>query len=176
MKRLWGKVGLLAIAAAVGAAQLGWSQQVAPGEKPPAHTQPPAADANSLTVDVVGKLFSEDQSNLQDYWPSLEQKTKDTWLAAMPPIAQPPQSMGGTVSILCVVHTDGSVSGMSLEEKSGKVALDRAAWAAIRRSAPFDAFPSGISTDKVKVRFTFSYNGGIPVAPAVDGVKKKPGS
>ncbi|HEY1809663.1 MAG TPA: energy transducer TonB, partial [Acidobacteriaceae bacterium] len=130
---------------------------------------------NSITVDVVGRLFSEDQTNLNDYWPALEKKTKDAWLSLMPAEAQPPQSAPGTVRILCVVHTDGSVTGMAMEQKSGKAPLDRAAWAAIRGSAPYDPFPSGISTDRVKVRFTFLYNGGNAVTPMVDGVRKKPG-
>ncbi len=135
----------------------------------------PQPAQNSITVDVVGQLFSEDQTNLNDYWPALEKRTKDTWLSLMPEQAQPPQSLPGTVRILCVVHTDGSVTNMVLEQRSGKAALDRAAWAAITRSVPYDAFPSGISTDKVKVRFTFLYNGGTVVTPMVDGVRKKPG-
>ena len=174
MKRLWVKALVLGITGLLGAAPAGWSQQQnAPADKPAAKA--PESDANSITVDVVGQLFSEDQSNLQDYWPALEKRTKDTWLALMPAQAQPPQSVGGTVRILCVVHTDGSVSNMALEQRSGKVALDRAAWAAITRSAPYDPFPSGISTDKVKVRFTFSYNGG-GAAPVVKGIPPKPGS
>ncbi len=154
-----------------GAAHLGWSQQNPPA---PQTAAPPAAepDQNSMTLAVVGRLFSEDQANLKDYWPALEKRTKDTWQGIMPAVAQPPQSVGGTVRIVCVVHTDGSVTDMTLEQRSGKAALDRAALAAIRQSAPFDAFPSGISTDKVRVRFTFLYNGGTTVAPPVDGVKK----
>lgn len=165
---------MLTILAALGAAQAGWSQrQITPGNPPAA--QAPKPDQNSITVDVVEKLFSEDQSNLQAYWPAMEQRAKETWLSLMPAIAQPPQSAAGTVSILCVVHTDGSVSNMTLDQKSGKPALDRAAWAAITRSAPFDAFPSGISIDRVRVRFTFSYNGGIPVGPPVKGTRGKSG-
>ena len=173
MKLLLGKVLVLAVAAAPGAAQAGWAQKAAAGDKPPAQAQ--ESRPNTLTVDVAGKLFSEDQSNLQSYWPAVEQRTQDTWLAALPAIALPPQSAAGTVTVLCVVHTDGSVSNMALEQKSGKAALDRAALAAITRSAPYDAFPSGISTDRVRVRFRFSYNGGTPPALEVDGVRKKPG-
>jgi TonB family protein len=174
MKLACGKALLLGMGVALGAAQVGWAQQDAPAADAPA-TQAPASAQNSMTVDVVGHLFSEDQSNLSDYWPTLEKRTKDTWLGLMPEEAQPPQSLPGMVRILCVVHTDGSVTNMVLEQKSGKTALDRAAWAAITRSAPFDAFPSGISTDKVKVRITFLYNGGTVVTPMVDGVRKKPG-
>lgn len=173
MKRRWSKVWVVAVVAVLGAAQAGWSQQTPPANKPAA--QAPEADANTLTVEVAGKLFSEDQSNLQDYWAALQQKTRDAWQAAMPAIAQPPQSAAGTVKILCVVHTDGSVSGITVEQKSGKPALDRAAWSALSRSAPFDAFPSGISTDKVRLRFTFSYNGGTAVVPLARGAGPKAG-
>ncbi|MFZ0630197.1 MAG: TonB family protein [Acidobacteriaceae bacterium] len=163
MRMTYGKALLLGAAIVLAATPAGWSQQNAPVAKPAA--QAPKSDPASLTVDVVGRLFSEDRSNLRDYWPALEQRTKDSWLAAMPDEAQPPQSTAGTVRIFCVVHTDGSVSGMTLEQKSGKAALDRAAWAAITGSAPYDPFPSGISTDHVKVRFTFVYNGGTQATP-----------
>lgn len=171
MKLTYARALALGTLLLMGGSYLGWSQQNPP---PPKTAVPPAAepDQNSMTVNVVGRLFSEDQANLKDYWPAIERRTKDAWQRVMPALAQPPQSVGGTVRILCVVHTDGSVTNMTLEQRSGKVALDRAAVAAIRQSAPFDAFPSGISTDKVRVRFTFLYNGGTVVAPSIDGVKK----
>jgi TonB family protein len=173
MTLTYGKALALGVALLLGAGHTAWSQQGgAPASPPPDKKAAPVpeSDQNSITLDVVGHLFSEDQSNLKDYWPALEKRTKDTWLGVMPAVAQPPQSMGGTVRILCVVHTDGSITDMTLEQRSGKAALDRAAWAAIRRSAPYDAFPSGISTDKVRVRFTFLYNGGTPAVPKVNGV------
>lgn len=175
MKLAHGTALVLGTAMALGAVQTGWSQQqAAPADKAGAQVAPqaPASEPNSITVDVVGHLFSEDQTNLQGYWSALEKRTQDTWQGLIPGEAQPPQSMPGTVRILCIVHTDGSVSNMQLEQRSGKTPLDRAAWAAITRSAPFDAFPSGISTDKVKVRFTFLYNGGSTVIPLVKGVPK----
>lgn len=171
MKLPYGTALILGMAMALGT-QAGWAQQQdAPADKAPA-AQAPESDQNSITVDLVGKLFSEDQTNLTDYWPALEKRTKDTWLAVMPAEAQPPQLVPGTVRIQCVVHTDGRVTNMVLEQRSGKVQLDRAAWAAIQRSAPYAAFPYGISTDQVKVRFTFLYNGGTVVTPKVDGVRK----
>lgn len=170
MKLLCGKALVLGITMVLGAAPIAWSQQDAPADK--SAPQAPQSDQNSITVDVVGHLFSEDQTNLQDYWPALEKRTNDRWTSLMPAQAQPPQSVAATVRILCVVHTDGTVSNMSLEQRSGKPALDRAAWAAIAGSAPYDSFPSGISADKVKVRFTFLYNGGAAATPLVKGVPK----
>ncbi|MGA8531457.1 MAG: energy transducer TonB [Acidobacteriaceae bacterium] len=170
MKLLCGKALVLGITLALGASPVGWSQQKAPADK--SAPQTPDTDQNSITVDVVGHLFSEDQANLRDYWAALEKRTNDTWTALMPASVQPPQSVAGTVRILCVVHTDGSVSGMTFEQRSGKAPLDRAAWAAIQRSVPYDAFPSGISTDRAKVRFTFSYNGGAALTPLVKGVPR----
>ncbi|HEX3663023.1 MAG TPA: energy transducer TonB [Acidobacteriaceae bacterium] len=173
MKLAYGTTLVLAMAMALGVPPGRAQQQAAPADQTAA--QAPEADQNSLTVEVAGHLFSDDRANLKDYWATLEQRTKDSWLAMMPAEAQPPQSLPGTVRILAVVHTDGSVSNLMLEQRSGKEPLDRAAWAAITRSAPYDAFPSGISTVKVKVRFTFSYNGGTVVTPMVDGVPNKPG-
>jgi TonB family protein len=171
MKLAYGTALALGMAMTLGL-QAGWAQQPkAPADKG-AEVQAPESAPSSITVDVVGKLFSEDQANLKDYWSALEKRTNDTWQTVMPAEAQPPESEPGTVRILCVVHTDGRVTNIVLEQRSGKVLLDRAAVAAIQRSAPYDAFPYGISTDRVKVRFTFLYNGGTVVTPLVKGVPK----
>lgn len=171
MKVTYGIALALGAAVALGAAQPVWSQEdTTPGKDASAQEAVPAQ--NSITVEVAGHLFSEDQKNLQDYWPTVEKRTKDTWLSVMPTEAQPPKSEPGTVRIECVVHTDGRVTNIVLEQRSGRAALDRAASAAITRSAPFGPFPYGISTDHVKVRFTFLYNGGAEATPMVDGVRK----
>lgn len=174
MRLQWCSALVLGTAAMLGAGQLAHAQrQIAPGGPPAA--QAPEADPNNVTVDALGKLFSEDRANLTDYWPAMEKRTKETWLSLLPAEAQPPRSVGGTVRILCVVHTDGTISGMSFDQRSGKPALDRAAWAAVLRSAPYDAFPYGISTDRVKVGFTFTYNGGTTITPLMKPPPKKPG-
>lgn len=136
----------------------------------------PVPDPESLRVELLNQIPSVDRSNLHDYWASVESRTKDRWIQELPELAKPPVSTPGLVKIDCWLHTDGRVTNMVLEHPSGKVALDRAAWAAITGSVPYDAFPYGISVPQVKVRFTFTYNGGVGGAPpgALPGGVKLP--
>lgn len=152
----------LAVTGLLAGPPAGWAQpQAAPVAKgAPAQTS--EDNPNTVEVEPVGHLFGEDQSNLKDYWATVEGRTKKSWMTVFPALAKPPRAQGGLVRIECVLHTDGRVTNMVLTQPSGKVQLDRAAWAAITRSSPFDAFPYGISVDRVQVRFTFSYNGGPP--------------
>jgi len=155
MKRIEGGVLVLALTLAAGAAgqNAGSPAKGAPGPNA-------APDAGSLTVEFANQIPPVDRQNLQSYRAGVESRTKGEWLRRLPAIAKPPQSPQGAVGITCWVHTDGRVTGMMLEQPSGKVVLDRAAWAAIVSSSPYDAFPYGIAVDQVKMRFTFTYNGG----------------
>lgn len=125
--------------------------------------QAEAAGTNTVSVELAGPVTPEDRSNLKNYWVGLQSRTNERWQRTIPAQAKPPLSTGGQVRILCRVHTDGRVTNMTLEQPSGNTALDRAAWAAITASAPFEAFPYGIGVEQVKAKFTFIYNGGAPV-------------
>lgn len=152
---------LLGLAVLMAGGPAGWSQQAAPAAGPPkAQEAAPEENPNTVKVEPVGHLFSEDESNLKDYWPAVASRTQETWVAVMPAMAKPPRSAGGQVKIEAVLHTDGRVTNLRFEDRSGQGPLDRAAWTAIVRSVPYDAFPSGISADQATVRFTFIYNGG----------------
>jgi TonB family protein len=172
MRMFQKRVAVLVLVIMAGAAWIASAQSAAPlGAKGGGQTQAPAADKkapapepNTVSVDLAGTVPPEDRKNLKDYWPALESRTKQQWLAVLPAEARPPVSRPGTVVIEGVVHTDGRVTGMALKQPSGRPALDRAAWAAITRSMPYEAFPYGIAVDEVKVRFTFVYNQGN-VAP-----------
>jgi TonB family protein len=151
-------LALAFLAMAIGA-PLGKAQNpLTPAKRAPSAGAP--SDQETLAVEVVSNLSAVDKSNLKLYWAGVESRTHSRWIQVLPALAKPPQSTPGVVKIDCLVHTDGRVTGMTLEQASGKVALDRAGWAAITGSAPYDAYPYGISVEQVKVRFTFVYNGG----------------
>lgn len=156
MNRMHGGALVLGLAILAGAAPSGRAQNP-PGREGQAET---ATEPAVLTVDVVNQIPPVDRENLKSYWAGVESKTKDRWTRGMPEAAKPPKSTPGEVKIDCWIHTDGRVTGMTLEQPSGNTALDRAAWAAITGTSPYDAFPYGIAVDQVKVRFTFEYNGG----------------
>lgn len=141
-------------------AQLGRTQNPSSGANGPTPVARSAADPETLTVEFLSRLSADDLENLKDYRTAVVSRTKDRWMQALPAQAKAPQSVPGEVKIDCWVHTDGRVTGLLTEESSGKAPLDRAAWAAITGSAPYDAFPYGIAADQAKVRFTFVYNGG----------------
>jgi TonB family protein len=157
MKKIHCGVLVLGLAVTVVGAQWGGAQNAPAKEAPNAS---PAPDPATVAVEFVSQLTAVDRGNLKDYRAALEARTKGRW--SLPASAKPPESTPGEVKIVCVVHTDGRVTNMTLEGPSGKVALDRAAWAAITGASPFDAFPYGIGVEQVKVRFTFDYNGGAP--------------
>jgi TonB family protein len=159
MKRMQSEILALAFLAMAIGAPVGRAQNPpAPAKGTPSAGAP--TDQETLVVEVVNNLPAVDRSNLKAYWAGVENRTHSKWIQALPALAKPPQSTPGMVKIDCLIHTDGRVTGMTLEQPSGKAALDRAAWAAIAGSAPYDAYPYGISVEQVKVRFTFVYNGG----------------
>ena len=94
---------------------------------------------------AVNSVPREDRENLKGYWTDVETRTKQRWIQILPALAKPPQSVSGTVTIVCWVHTDGRVTDLTLETKSGTAQLDRAALAAITSSMPFNAYPYGIA-------------------------------
>jgi len=159
MKRMQGEILAMAFLAMAIGAPLGRAQNP-PAPAKGAPSAGAAADEETITVEIVTSLSPVDRSNLKGYWTGVESRTHSRWIQVLPALAKPPQSTPGLVKIDCWVHTDGRVTGMTLEQASGKVALDRAAWAAITGSAPYDAYPYGIGVEQVKVRFTFVYNGG----------------
>jgi TonB family protein len=164
MKRVlgWRVPGCMAVALTAGLVLTVNAQAPAKGTPAPGLTPAPEA----LSVEFANRIPPVDQENLQSYRTALESRTKERWLQALPALAKPPQSTPGIVTITCWVHTDGRVTGMAIEKPSGKAALDRAASGAITGSSPYDAFPYGIAVDEVRMRFTFTYNGGVANNPA----------
>ncbi len=156
MKRALGLTSLLAVLMASGLSVVA-AQSAPPAKK--ASAADSSSSVQTVTVDFANSIPPEDRQNLRPYKTALETRTKQQWLHALPAIAKPPASTPGLVKISAWVHTDGRVTGMTLEQPSGKAALDRAAWAAITGSSPYEAFPYGIAVDQVKMRFTFVYNG-----------------
>ena len=80
----------------------------------------------------------------------------------------------GIVDIRVQVRADGTFLNPDpkVERSSGKAALDDAAAAAIRASAPFPHFPSGFEGATIELKISFFYN--IPVKPTPILVPAKP--
>ena len=135
----------------------------APTATPPA-AKPAAPEPDTVSVQILSKLWPADRDGFRSYLPVVRKRTKDQWMTLMPADTNPPASAQGTVQIECWLHTDGRVTNVVLAQTSGNKAMDRAALASIlgrsERAIPYDSFPYGLSVDRVKVRFTFVYNNG----------------
>ena len=55
------------------------------------------------------------------------------------------------------VEPDGELGTVKISKSSGVKAVDQAAIAAVKRSAPFPALPSSVE-EAVNIQFTFDYN------------------
>jgi len=66
----------------------------------------------------------------------------------------------GDASILFAILRDGKLDQVDISRSSGDFELDRAAFDAILRSAPFPALPSGFTGSNMSFRFNFHYNRG----------------
>jgi TonB family protein len=96
-----------------------------------------------------------------DFGPYLQrivQIVRGNWYRLIPESAMPPIMKKGKLTIRFVILKDGKVSGMLLEETSGDVALDRAAWSGISFSTPFPPLPKEFPGQDLGLRFRFFYN------------------
>jgi len=99
---------------------------------------------------------------------------KRKWIFSMPESFYLGET--GIVDIRVQVRADGTFvnPGPKVERSSGKEALDAAAVAAIRASAPFPHFPSGFDGATIELEISFFYN--IPVRPYPVLAPAKPGA
>lgn len=99
--------------------------------------------------------------NFDSYIHRLIATVKRNWYAIMPEEALMGEK--GIVVLTFHIQQDGKISvpDPSLERTSEEEALDKAAMAAIRNSAPFEPLPEAFHSPDIKLRFVFFYN--IPV-------------
>jgi TonB family protein len=93
-----------------------------------------------------------------DFGPYLQRVLHDVkinWYNAIPESAQ---MKHGNLVIEFAITKDGKVAGMKLVASSGDVPLDRAAWAGIVGSNPFQPLPSEFGGQFLALRFRFFYN------------------
>jgi TonB family protein len=96
-----------------------------------------------------------------DFGPYIKQVVKSTngaWMKVIPESARPPQSKQGRVGIRFKIDPMGRVSGMLLENPSGDIGLDRAAWGGITGASPYPPLPAEFTGPYLELRFGFFYN------------------
>ena len=109
-------------------------------------------------LDQAAILTDTMRVDFDPYLKRVVQIVKQNWYTLMPPLAYPPVSKQGKVSIEFVVMKDGKANSMKLHTSSGDVTLDRAAWASITASIPFPPLPKEFPGQTLGLRFYYFYN------------------
>ena len=106
-------------------------------------------------VDILSDTMGVDFSG---YLQRVIWEVKTHWYNGIPEVARPPIMKRGKLAIEFAILKNGSVAGMKLVSTSGDIALDRAAWAGISGSIPFQPLPSNFKGEYISLRFKFYYN------------------
>jgi TonB family protein len=116
----------------------------------------PKAGAEILS-DTMGVDFS-------GYIRRLQEDIQHNWDPMIPAKANSPESKKGITVIRFSILPSGKIGSMTLETRSGDVALDRAAWYAITNEGRFPRLPREFHGPQIELRIGFFYN--IPIPPA----------
>lgn len=114
-------------------------------------TNPHALNQLEVLTDTQGVDFGP-------YLARVVQTVKKNWYELMPPSVYPPNLKQGKVSIEFFILKNGKVANMEVDSSSKDVPLDRAAWASITASYPFDPLPKAFPGESLHLRFYYYYN------------------
>jgi TonB family protein len=92
------------------------------------------------------------------YLQKLKQAVQQHWDPLIPPSAMRPELKSGMAVIRFAVIRDGRVVNTRVEQSSGDVALDRAAYGALIYSSPLPVLPLAFKGDVLQIRARFFYN------------------
>jgi TonB family protein len=108
-----------------------------------------------ILSDTMGVDFSSYMRRLHD-------DIQHNWDPLIPEEVQPPLMKKGIVGIRFTILPDGKIGAMTLETRSGDVALDHAAWNAITSEGQFPPLPKQFHGPQLELRVGFFYNIPLP--------------
>jgi TonB family protein len=108
-----------------------------------------------ILSDTMGVDFSSYMRRLHD-------DIQRNWDPLIPEEVQPPLMKKGIVGIRFTILPDGKIGAMTLETRSGDVALDHAAWNAITSEGQFPPLPRQFHGPQLELRVGFFYNIPLP--------------
>ena len=111
----------------------------------------PVQAGAQILSDTMGVDFSA-------YLRRVVSDTRRNWQPLIPEEVQPPLMKKGVVGIRFTILPGGQIGAMTLETKSGDVALDKAAWYAITSEGAFPPLPHDFHGPQLELRFGFFYN------------------
>ncbi len=109
----------------------------------------------TILSDTMGVDFSAYMRRLHD-------DIQRNWDPLIPEEVQPPISKRGITGIRFSILPDGKIGSMTLETRSGDVALDRAAWNGITSEGQFLPLPKQFHGPQLELRVGFFYNIPLP--------------
>ena len=96
------------------------------------------------------------------YMRRLHDDIQRNWDPLIPEEVEPPLMKKGIVGIRFTILPDGKIGAMTLETRSGDVALDHAAWNAITSEGQFPPLPRQFHGPQLELRVGFFYNIPLP--------------
>jgi hypothetical protein len=109
----------------------------------------------TILSDTMGVDFSAYMRRLHD-------DIQRNWDPLIPEEVQPPISKRGITGIRFTILPDGKIGAMTLETRSGDVALDHAAWNGITSEGQFPPLPKQFHGPQLELRVGFFYNIPLP--------------
>ncbi len=120
----------------------------------PSSNTPLQAGAEILS-DTMGVDFNA-------YIRKLLYDTRRNWIPLLPEETEPPISKRGITGIRFTILPDGKIGAMTLETRSGDVAIDRAAWNAITSEGQYPPLPPAFHGPQLELRLGFYCNTPLP--------------
>jgi outer membrane biosynthesis protein TonB len=118
-----------------------------------------AAPSASGPVAAGAQILSDTQGvDFSAYLRRVVADTQRNWDPLIPEEVRPPLMKKGIVGIRFSILPGGQIGGMTLETRSGDVALDKAAWFAITSEGNFPPLPREFHGPQLELRFGFFYN------------------
>ena len=118
-----------------------------------------AQEASSGPLQAGAQILSDTQGvDFSAYMRQLHDDIQRNWDPLIPEEVQPPIMKRGIVGIRFTILPGGQIGSMTLETRSGDVALDRAAWSAITSEGNFPPLPRAFHGPFLELRVGFFYN------------------
>jgi hypothetical protein len=122
-----------------------------------------AAPGSAAPLQAGAEILSDTMGvDFNAYIRRLLSDTRRNWIPLLPEETQPPISKRGVTGIRFTILPDGKIGAMTLETRSGDVAIDRAAWNAITSEGQYPPLPSAFHGPQLELRLGFYCNTPLP--------------
>jgi TonB family protein len=118
----------------------------------------PAAPETKKSSGDIDILSDTEGVDFHPYLSTMVTIIRKRWYSLVPDEARKPLVKTGIVAIDFVILKDGTLGGEKIVRSAGEIPLDRAAWDAIKSSAPFPTLPEKFGGKYLALRIHFSYN------------------